>query len=448
MLARLFPLVLIAAPPASASEASVYFAHEASGIGDPNPIFENGVYSVFYLKNEGRHPFWLTQSNDMADWSAPIEAIPVAGREAADYWTGSGSVIADPKGGYRLYYTGYHPDRRPREVVMEARAATLQGPWRKRPEMTFDGATDYDALDFRDPFVFWNPQAQAYWMLLATRKAGKAAIGLYSSADLSGWTARPPLYEENSPLNLEVPDLFAEGDAWYLLYSDQREQYRQVRYLRASTSPGPYKAPRWDALDGKAFYAGKSAGSGDDRLLFGWVAHKTKRDDRTEFDWGGDLVFHALQRRADGALAVDIPRPIADQFSNERTRLSGSRRQIGNALEALLVRTKFKVRRGDCFGVRFDGPGSKAWLRIDSRRGEASFRLAGGKGHVPHVAFPAPPDGIYSIDLVIDPALGLGVAYINRFRALSFRFYDVRKTSLSLFSDRPPVAIDGAAYVR
>ena len=128
MLARLFPLLLIAASPASASEAPVYFAHEANGIGDPNPMFENGVYSVFYLKNQGRHPFWLTQSKDMADWSAPIEAIPVAGPEAADYWTGSGSVIADPKGGYRLYYTGHHPERRPREVVMEALAATLQGP--------------------------------------------------------------------------------------------------------------------------------------------------------------------------------------------------------------------------------------------------------------------------------------------------------------------------------
>lgn len=448
MLQRLLPLLLIAASTSSAAQPPVYFAHEAHGVGDPNPHFEDGVYSIFYLKNEGRHPFWMTQSRDLQHWSAPVEAVPVSGSEAPDYWTGSGSVIAKPKGGYWLYYTGHHPERRTKEVVMAADAATLDGPWRKRPELTFDGATAYDRLDFRDPFVFWNPQARVYWMLLATRKAGKAVIGLYSSPDLSRWAPRAPLYEEDSPLNLEVPDLFNEGDAWYLLYSDQRAQFRQVRYLRAAQSAGSYARRAWDALDGAAFYAGKSAGSGNERLLFGWIAHKRQRDDRAAFDWGGDLVAHALRRRADGELAVDLPESIARQFTRERSRLSMAQRQIGQARQALLVRMQVRIKPGSRFGVRFSGGDKDALLAVDSRTGDASFHVSAAKGQAPHIAFPVTPDGSYALDLVVDPGLGLGIAYINHFRALSFRFYDVSSTSLSLFADHPPVALDGSVHVR
>lgn len=448
MLHRLLPLLLFAVSSSGVTQPPVYFAHEANGVGDPNPYYEDGVYSIFYLKNEGRHPFWMTRSRNLLEWTVPIESIPVAGPDAPEYWTGSGSIIADPRKGYRIYYTGHHPDRRPREVVMEAHAASLEGPWRKQPGMTFDGGDDYDRLDFRDPFVFWNAQVRAYWMLLATRKAGKAVIGLYQSADLSNWTAMPPLYEENSPLNLEVPDLFNEGDGWYLLYSDQRSQSRQLRYLRAAHSAGAYGHPLWDALDGRAFYAGKSAGGGDARLLFGWVAHKRQRDDKAEFDWGGDLVAHALRRQADGELAVDMPASIARQFTKVRNRLSWGKRQIGHAREPLLFRAKVKIKPGGSFGVRFRGNGKDARLAIDSRKGEAEFRLSGSKFEAPLVVFPIAPDGVYSLDLVIDPRLGLGVAYISHFRALSFRFYDVRSTSLSFFADEAPTAVDGATYVR
>ena len=85
---------------------------------------------------------------------------------------------------------------------------------------------------------------------------------------------------------------------------------------------------------------------------------------------------------------------------------------------------------------------------IDSEKGEACFLLPGSESQTPHVAFPTATDGVYSLELVTDPRLGLGVAYINQFRALSFRFYDIRNTSLSLFADEPPVAVDGTAYVR
>jgi len=38
-----------AAPAGTSQEGAVYFAGETEGIGDPNPFYENGVYSIFYL---------------------------------------------------------------------------------------------------------------------------------------------------------------------------------------------------------------------------------------------------------------------------------------------------------------------------------------------------------------------------------------------------------------
>lgn len=417
---------------APVSDSPVYFAHEVEGIGDPNPFYEDGVYSVFYLKNEGRHPWWMSQSENLSRWSPPVEAVAVGARGTPDHWTGSGSVIADPAGGYRLYYTGHAPDRRPKEVVMEARSAHLRGPWRKQPTATFGGAPYYDALDFRDPFVFWNDEAKAWWMLMTTRRAGKAAIGLLTSPDLNRWSAVPPLYTETSPLNLEVPDLFTEGGDWFLLYSDQRDAARQVRYLRAAKSRGPYQYGPYDALDGRAFYAGKSAGSGEKRLLFGWLAHREGKRDDGALIWGGDMIVHAIRRTVDGQIAVALPESIAARFTKLRTKLSPDNLFIGELTRPTLI--SLTASRARDARISFDFHKSTkvaAQLMIDAASGHAQFRL--GRGYQPvDIDFPRTVDGNYKFDLLVEPELGLAVLYINRFRALSFRYYRVGQTKSSI----------------
>ncbi|MFD1253128.1 Beta-fructosidase [Devosia equisanguinis] len=435
---------------ASVQAAPLYFAGETAGVGDPNPFYEDGTYSVFYLQNQGRHPWFMSQSSDLGEWSQPVETVPVGEAGAPDYWTGSGSVIADPKGGYRLYYTGHDPEGRPKEVTMEARSATLAGPWTKIPETTFAGLPSYDEWDFRDPFVFWNEDADAWWMLLTTRHDGKAAIGLYTSPDLGQWAAADPIYAEESPLNLEVPDLFSEGDDWFLLYSDQRDNARQVRYLTAETSVGPYAYGAYDALDGRGFYAGKSAGTGDERLLFGWVAHKNLRKDAMNLVWGGDLIMHALKRADDGALAVSLPKGLANQFDTARVTLSPENLEIGTPETALRARAALSVEPGTRFGLSFTATnsGRVSTLEIDTTKGEAAFLYNGDPSGAPRVAFPPSADGAYTLDLVIDPDLGLGVLYINDFRALSFRYYRVGATTVSLFADDGFATLDGTVSLR
>ncbi|WP_342249158.1 hypothetical protein [Sphingomonas sp. OTU376] len=431
-------------PSPAATAAPLFFGLEAQGIGDPNPYFENGRYYVFYLQNEGRHPWRMSSSSDLTSWSPPADAVPVGQAGEPDYWTGSGSIVANPAGSYRIFYTGHLPGGTPQETVMVSRADALADPWSKLAAPRFSGPPDYEQWDFRDPFVFWNDEARAWWLLITTRKNGQAAIGRYTSSDLDHWTAAPPLYTETSPLNLEVPDFFREGSDWFLLFSDQRDAARQTRYLKAASSSGPFAYGPFDALDGRGFYAGKTAGTGADRLLFGWVASRRDRRDDTELVWGGDLVAHAIRRTDSGALAVDIAAPLAQQFVTTTRRLSPGAPVADPVVQGSRIMVDLSVRPGDKFGFRFTRNGAAdAVAEIDSASQQASFVIGGRSGDAPRVAIPSSADGRYHLELLLDPRQGFGILYINHFRALSFRYYGLSGTVPTAYAEGGLITLDG-----
>jgi hypothetical protein len=319
----------------------------------------------------------MSSSTDLSNWSAPVDAVPVGQAGEADYWTGSGSIVANRAGGYRIFYTGHLPGGAPQEIVMSSRAGSLPGPWSKTATPRLGGAADYGSLDFRDPFVFWNQEANAYWLLITTRKNGQAVVGRYASSDLDHWTVAPPLYTEISPLNLEVPDFFQERRSWFLLFSDQRGSSRQTRYLRSTTATGPFTYGVFDALDGRGFYAGKTAGQGAHRLLFGWVASRRDKRDDTELVWGGDLVAHAIRHTDNGVLAVDIAQPLAEQFVNTVKQLSLAAPAANAIGEATRMTADLSIHPGDKFGIRFARDGlTDAVAQIDTTSGSPTSSLA------------------------------------------------------------------------
>jgi sucrose-6-phosphate hydrolase SacC (GH32 family) len=460
---------MAAAIPADDSVVSQVDGHGknlALDMGDPNPFYDNGNYYIYYLQNSGFHPWYLAKTNNLLDMSYPLEVLPASGDVAKqDQWIGSGSVIKDRNNEYHLFYTGHNQQHSPVEAVMHAVAKdnTLTN-WETNTELTFSGANGYSNFDFRDPLVFWNDAAQKYWMLITSRYQSKAAIGLYTSTDLNVWAAEAPLYTETSPLNLEVADYFSLGDTPFIIYSDQRDASRQVKYLRENASV--WEKPSNDALDGKAFYAARTAGHQDERLLFGWVAHKQGRSDTSLSTWGGDLVVHQLHKTDDGQLAVSLPEKYRTGLSvaqpTDVVWTQGSVDEVGGAVSLAANsaftlapstqknRLAFNVKSQNAnaqLGIELRNPetNERVVVAIDAANDSASYYRDGDITNADNPAVAVPLDiaqGV-NIEVLLDPQAGVGAVYFNNYRALSFRLYDLPAYEVGVYSGADAIEVTG-----
>jgi beta-fructofuranosidase len=160
----------------------------------------------------------------------------------------------------------------------------------------------------RDPFVLWNEASGEFWMLfIAELRVGpsgrRGCLGLLRSTDLTTWKVSEPFWSPFGAGLPECPDVFEWRGWWYLIFSaGGRTMYRRARQLG-----GPWHSDPMVAFDDRFFYAARSAGDHDRRLLFGWLAVKAGDRDAGEREWGGNLAVRELLQRADGSLAVKLP---------------------------------------------------------------------------------------------------------------------------------------------
>jgi sucrose-6-phosphate hydrolase SacC (GH32 family) len=436
----------------------------ALDLGDPNPFYDNGNYYIYYLQNSGFHPWYLAKTQNLLDMTYPVEVLPAsADATKQDQWVGSGSVIKDRNDSYHLFYTGHNQQHNPVEAVMHSVAtdSTLTN-WETKPELTFSGGDGYSNFDFRDPLVFWNSAAQKYWMLITSRYQSKAAIGLYTSDDLNHWVAAAPLYTEVSPLNLEVADYFSLDGTPFIIYSDQRDSSHQVKFLSEDASV--WVKPVNDALDGKAFYAARTAGNQDERLLFGWVAHKKGRSDTGVPIWGGDLMIHQLHKTEDGQLAVALPEKYRTGLSVAQSKaLTWTQGSVVEHNAALTLgadsgftlaplaqknRLIFNINSDNenaRFGIELRDPATNQRAVIEINAGTDLVKYYRGADAAnadnPNITVPLnAADGV-SVEILLDPQAGVGAVYFNRYRALSFRLYGLPSYEVGVYSDADEITV-------
>jgi beta-fructofuranosidase len=291
------------------------------------PFFHNGAYHLFYLKDyrdAAKHgegtPWWHLKTSDFVHFQDLGEAIPRGAVGTQDVWIFTGCVI-EHLGVFHIFYTGhsfhYPKIGRPQECIMHATSADMKT-WRKDEGFAVFAPNGYERDDWRDPFVFWNPDDNEWGMLLAARKTSgpsrhRGCVAYLSSADLKTWRVREPFWQPDLCFTHECPDLFKIGEWWYLLWSEFSD--RHVTHYRMSRSlRGPWIAPPDDAFDTRAYYAAKTAGDGEKRFLFGWLATRDGEKDTGNWQWGGSLVVHELSQRADGTLAVGTPASVNAAF--------------------------------------------------------------------------------------------------------------------------------------
>ncbi len=293
-------------------------------MGDPVPFWWDGAYHLFYLRRLTEEsatdgcPWSHAVSRDLVHWEELPDAIPPGPEGAPDcggVWTGS---VIEREGIFHAYYTGHAPEHAERpQTVCHATSRDLIV-WEKDPaNPILRPPAAYEITDWRDPFVFRHPEQGCYWMAVTSRLREPACaprrgcLTVANSPDLERWEVQEPIWTPFSVHAPECPDLWQQGEAWRLLFSNGTTQLRQSPALT-----GPWTTPPVTHTDGRWLYAAKCFHTPERHLLVGWIPSRKGNRDDGAMQWGGTL---SLPREAvtgsTGELAWRIAPEIAAAWS-------------------------------------------------------------------------------------------------------------------------------------
>ncbi|OJD39887.1 beta-galactosidase [Diplodia corticola] len=315
---------------------------DTQAAADAIPVLVDDTYHLFHLAtphNTIHHPPRLRsswhhlRSKDLLHWARDDAPALRPGKtpdapDADGAWTGS--AVQAPDGNMHIFYTGYNLSAGGKQVILHATSPDKHGSAFAQPlapitiasPPAHEGRPLFEDIDFRDPYVFFNPAENRYWMLVATRLAAgpywtRGCIALLTSADpsLDHWTAEPqPLYAPNDLFCPECPELFSLPNGnWYLVYSRFSSPNAGTVYKVGPSPRGPFRTPRAASggrLDARRWYAAKScpkAGDPSKRIYFGWVADRYHGDGK--WLWGGDMgTPREVSANDDGTLRLEPSR--------------------------------------------------------------------------------------------------------------------------------------------
>lgn len=322
--------------------ADVFFRPQPDWVGDVIPYADAREFKLYYLLERRRAPgsgtpWHLVTTTDLVHYEEHGEVLPSGGAGAADFNAYTGSVVQDDQGLFHLFYTASNPnllapDGRPLQLVAHATSDDLVT-WVKHPASTFGAPDGYDPADWRDPFVYRNPGG-GWSMILAARYAEgpdrrRGVVARLLSDDLVSWRPVRPLWDPRRFITQECPEVFQLGSWWYLVYSEFTDRF-VTRYRMAPTPEGPWVAPEFDTLDGRGFYAAKSAGRDGRRIFFGWIASRDGQHDDGRWLWAGTLATLEAVQREDGTLDFRLPHEVLDAYREPGYSLPGPIR-LGDA---------------------------------------------------------------------------------------------------------------------
>lgn len=431
----------------------IFYQPRERWFGDCMPFFHDGTYYLFHQRDTRKpgpfgEPFgWaLVTTKDFVAFEDHGEVLPGGGDDAQDQFIFAGSVFRAGDE-FFAFYTGYNRDYpaqgRPSQVLQVARSSDLIH-WEKTERLHVAPQPGYDPDDWRDPVVLWDEEKRHYLMILGGRREGPktrttGSTVAFTSTDLVDWTFEGDFWSPGRFTMQEMPDLFRAGGRWYHLITEYSSESKTI-YRVSDSLDGPWVAPFDDAFDGRAYYAARSAGVGDQQFLFGWVATKEDEDDARGWEWGGTLLVHEVVLREDGSLGVRAPDAVAAAFGEVEWCLADpvTLTSVGDvvrlplgapAVETYRVVTRIRLEGEAVFGLRFaedpesglgyryavstarrtftfDRNPSYPWPRYDSRGISRPITLEPGE----HV-----------LDLQVDGSIA--VLYVDDV-ALSTRVYD------------------------
>lgn len=319
-----------------ARDQKIFYKPTEAWFGDAIPFWDHGTFYIYYLYDERKtpvtadHTSWhLVSTKDFVHWEEQGEALPAGGDNDCDQACYTGSVIKGKDGSFHLFYTGQNPvnaqfgqDGKALQYILHATSKDLKH-WEKHYDTAFMApAGKFEPHDWRDPFVFFEEETGQYCMLLAARLRDKSlrksgCVAVCHSQDLWSWEEAEVFYAPEQYFTHECPDLFREGEWWYLLYSTFTTKF-VTHYRKSRSLQGPWKQTEDDALDARGMYAVKTASDGKKRYGFGWIPTWHEKNELSWLEWGGALAVHEVYALENGDLAVRLPDLIERIFGESK----------------------------------------------------------------------------------------------------------------------------------
>jgi beta-fructofuranosidase len=317
----------------------VFFRPDDGWVGDVIPFEEDGRFWLYYLferraaasgteglahATRGGMPWHLVITDDFVTFDDRGLALATGtDPDSPDHNCYTGSVLRDDEGVHHLFYTAQNPrvrgaDGLPFQLVAHATSDDGMQTWTKHPGHTFGAPDGYESADWRDPFVFRHPDGRWHLVLAARNTTGperrRGTVARLISDDLVTWTPAAPLWDPRRYVTHECPEVFQWGQWWYLVYSEFSDRFG-THYRMARSPEGPWIAPEHDTLDGRAWYAAKSAARDGRRLFFGWIASREGAHDDGRWQWAGTMSVLEASQRPDGTLAMAVPAEVTASFT-------------------------------------------------------------------------------------------------------------------------------------
>ncbi|MFH8253106.1 family 43 glycosylhydrolase [Microbacterium sp. B2969] len=467
-----------------------FYQPEGAWVGDVIPWEQDGVFHLFYLHETRRTPkdgmpWHRVVTDDLVDFSEAGESIASGGRTADDFNIYTGSIVRAADGVHHVFYTGQNPtsvgaDGLPVQLVMHATSDDGMRTWQRHPAHTFGATAGYETADWRDPFVFRDEDAGLWRMLITARHAEgpvrrRGVIAQCTSTDLVTWEPAEPFWDPRRYIAHECPEVFQWGDWWYLVYSEFSESFT-TRYRMARSLAGPWIAPQHDTIDGRAYYAAKSAARDGRRFFFGWIASREGAVDDGAWQWAGTMSVIEAEQRGDGTLAFHPAHELRDTFARQAGAIEcGTRLDAPDGYAAMLTPmdagssfrliARFEMAEGTTeFGLllRASADGDEGYvLRLEPKRGRLVFdrwprRKTGSEqwqisGDVPFAIELERPclltPGEHILDVIVDG--DLCIATVDDATVLSTRLYDRPNGRIGAFVGEGAITIsDFAVFSR
>lgn len=460
----------------------LFYRPPGGWLADVMPLAHDGEFWLYHLldRRDGSGVSWaLVKTSDFLTFSESHVILPSGGADALDFNVYTGSVVREGSQ-FHAYYTGQNPrildpvTGEPLQVVLHAVSDDGQRRWQRVSEDVLRAPSWIEPSDWRDPFVRQCQEDGSWQMLLAARRRQgphrRRGLIVEAVADSAAgpWRDIRPFWEPGLYMAHECPDLFEMDGLWYLVYSEYSEAFT-TRYRRATSARGPWELPDLDTLDGRAFYAAKTAELDGRRFAFGWISTRTGETDSGAWEWGGCLAVHEIHQQADGALAFGLPAEIRKVFTErlpvtlrvvsgdwglaETMRVSAPASYACAVAEQQLP-SQFLLRidldadpRSAGVGVllRASPDGDIGYvLRFEPRRqritldrwprrinGPAPWGISGDVPHAVELERPVGSNRKVVLEILVDG--DVLVAYANSQVALTTRIYDLRRGALGLF---------------